>query len=90
MTESELLLIAVRNLIKKLNFIELCQDSDAKYEYEINTYLEKYVIKIEDISYSMDDLITINNIVNKLNDLKYFTESDVSELFGIDFRKLTD
>ena len=58
--------------------------------FEISTYLEKYVIKIEDISYSMDDLITINNIVNKLNDLKYFTESDVSELFGIDFRKLTD
>ncbi len=84
-----LLIEAVRNFIKKMNFFEL---NDSLDENEISEDVfyklleeksNKYVITLKDMA-SQEDANVIVDIMNKIgSDLREFTTSEVSEMFSV-------
>ncbi len=88
--EKEMLLVsAIRNLIRKMNFFELNEalNSEDITEDEFNSELkehdQKYAITLENISSPYQTRI-IAELMEKIgSDLKDFSTSEVSEMFSI-------
>ena len=90
MEQRESLLIeAVRNYIKKLNFDELNESLDDEvisqdeYDNELNMHEHKYAITFKDIN-SPGKVGIIIDLVNKIGiDLRDFSTSEVAEMFSV-------
>lgn len=85
----ELLLTAIRNLIKKSNFVELSESLDAgeitvdEFNNRLDKELDKYAITIKEME-NPDDILNVIELTERIGvNLKDFTVSDVSELFSI-------
>lgn len=80
---------AVRNLIKKTNFLELYQQllekqiTEAEFNHEIENKSIKYVINVKELQ-DPQDLKIIIDIVKKVGfDLKDFSLNEIDELFSV-------
>jgi hypothetical protein len=83
------LFTAIRNLIKKINFLELLQQqlneeiTEDEFDNEITNNPDKYTIQVRPIG-NKEDILIINNIMNKIGfDLREFSVNEVGELFSI-------
>ncbi len=81
---------AVKNLLKKINFLELYQQlledqiTESEFNEEIERESSKYIIDIKELQ-DPDDLTIILDIVNKITfDLKDFSLNEINELFSVD------
>lgn len=85
--KEEYYIIAIKNLLKKINTFELLMQlndnliSEKEYLNEINNHQEKYIISLRK-SIGKRDLVIIAEIAKKL-DLE-FTIDEVGEMFSID------
>ena len=84
-----LLIEAIRNFIRKINFDELNESLDddliteEKYYQELKKYPEKYQITLRNIN-NPDEVLYISNLVAKIGfDFIKFNTSDVSEMFSV-------
>jgi hypothetical protein len=81
--------LAIRNLIKKNEFLQLSLQlsekliSEDEFENEVETNPERYIIKLDN---EQVNLSVISNILSKIG--KSFTTDQVSEIFSIDPRLL--
>ncbi|MFZ1785382.1 MAG: hypothetical protein WAU23_09255 [Ferruginibacter sp.] len=85
----QLLVLAIRNMIRKSNFNELNdaleegEITDDEYNYQLDSYTDKYAITLK----KLDNQSDINNIMDlslKIShNIKEFTLSEVSELFSV-------
>ena len=85
----ELLLLALRNNIRKINFLELNEDleegdiSDEYYNNELEKNSDKYAITLKNID-NPNDIINIVELVDKIGqNLRSFSMSEVSEMFSV-------
>jgi len=82
---------AIRNLLKKNNFLQLNLDlsnqllNEEEFNNEIENKPGKYVIEMREIE-NPQDLFVISDIVNKVG--QQFTIDEVSELFSVDTNSL--
>ena len=74
---------AIKNLIKKNNFLSLDLD-DEEWKYECENNAEKYVINLKPLKNS-DDIKIIIKIVEELG-IEDYSINEIAELFGIDHR----
>lgn len=76
---------AIKNLIKKNNFLDLSlqlaedQITEEEYEEEIDNFPEKYIIDVNCLS-GTNELLAIVDIVKKI-DLNFYND-EVAEIFG--------
>lgn len=84
------LITAVRNLIKKTNFLELYQHlleeqiSEDEFKNELDNKPKRYTIELNELD-DPEDFIIIADIAQKIiYDLKEFSISEVCEIFSID------
>ena len=95
--KSESLLIeAVRNFIRKINFAELNENledeeiTEETYLKELEQNSNKYAITLKNIS-SQNDVIIMTDLMQKIGtELRDFTTSEVSEMFSIKEKLLVD
>lgn len=88
--EREVLLIgAIRNFIRKINFSELNESLDDgeinedEFNYEIDNNNDKYAITLRNIQFP-EQVILIADLINKIGfDLRDLTTSEVSEMFSV-------
>jgi len=73
---------AIKNLIKKNNFLSLDVD-DEEWEDEIKNNAEKYVINLKPLK-NPDDIKIIIEIVEEIGAENDITVDEVAEMFGID------
>jgi len=85
----ELLLTALRNQIRKINFSELNEEledgdiSSEDYENELEKSSEKYAITLKGIE-NPNDIYNIVELVDKISyNLRSFSMSEVSEMFSV-------
>lgn len=89
--KEELCLVAIKNLFKKAEFLQLSLQlsenliTEDEFENEISVNPEKYVIDIKE-SENPEYIEIIKNIIIKIG--KVFTIDEVSELFSIDVRSI--
>lgn len=86
-------IVAIRNLLKKNEFLQLSLQlsekliTESEFETEIDQNPEKYIIQMNNI----DDHIHLNVISNILTKIgKTFNVDEVSELFSIDTRSINN
>lgn len=84
------LITAIRNLIKKTNFLELYQQylgnqiSENEFHDEIERSQIKYIIEIKALE-DPNDIKIISGIIQKIDfDLRDFSINEISELFSVD------
>lgn len=80
---------AIKNLIRKNNFLHLCMQLDEKeitqeqYDEELRENTDKYVIDMHPLK-NKNDISIICKIVEELEEVsQQFNVDDVSELFSI-------
>ena len=84
---------AINNLVKKTEYLQLSLQlaenliSEDEFEAELESFPEKYVIKLNDIE-SPAHLHIIGGLLGKLG--RQFTVDEVSELFSIDTRSINN
>ena len=92
----ELLIIALRNQMRKVNFTELNEEleegniSDEDYNNELERNSEKYAIALMDIE-NPNDIYNIVELVDIVGvNLRNFSMSEVSEMFSVKESALLD
>jgi len=75
---------AIKNLIKKNNFLSLDVD-DEEWKRECENNPEKYVIDLKPLK-DPEDIKIITEIVKELG-IEDYSIDEIGELFGIDFRE---
>ena len=87
---------AIRNYIRKINFIELIDSlnneeiTQEDFDLAIEINPDKYIVTLKEII-NHNDLILINDMIKKIGfDLHDFTISEVAELFSIKEECLTN
>lgn len=85
----ELLLLALRNHIRKVNFAELNEEledgdiSDEQYNSELEKNSDKYAITLKSME-NPNDIFNIAELVDRIgNNLRSFSMSEVSEMFSV-------
>lgn len=94
--KQDLYIIAIKNLLKKINFLELHQqllNSDISEE-EFDNYLEnesfKYTIQMDRNSSSLEKNLIVQ-IISKIDPvIKEFSLSDIEEMFSIKYNSLSN
>ncbi|MCA4897462.1 MAG: hypothetical protein ACK514_01015 [Bacteroidota bacterium] len=86
-------IVAIRNLLKKNEFLQLSLQlsekliTESEFETEIDQNPDKYIIQMNNI----DDHVHLNVISNILTKIgKTFNVDEVSELFSIDARSINN
>lgn len=86
-------IVAIRNLLKKNEFLQLSLQlsekliTESEFEAEIDQNPDKYIIQMNNI----DDHVHLNVISNILTKIgKTFNVDEVSELFSIDARSINN
>lgn len=95
--KSESLLIeAVRNFIRKINFAELNESLDdgeiteEVYQKELEQNSDKYAITLKNVN-SPNDVVVVTDLVQKIGfDLREFSTSEVSEMFSLKENQLVN
>lgn len=83
--------VAIRNLLKKNEFLQLSLQlseklvSEEEFDLEIEKNPDKYIIQMKNLEHPIQ-LHVISNVINKIG--KSFTTDEVSELFSIDSRSI--
>jgi hypothetical protein len=84
-----LLIEAIRNFLRKVNFTELNESlneeeiTEEQFEHEINQHSDKYAITLRS-NISKDDVIQIIELVDKIGfDIRDLSSSEVSEMFSV-------
>ena len=86
--KEELYIIAIKNLVKEVNFLRLTDDlekeliSDDEFESELKDNSNKYVIDLLPLE-NKSDVDLIKDIINKIGNNDYSVD-DVGQLFSID------
>ena len=86
-------IIAIRNLLKKNEFLQLSLQlsekliTEEEFEVEIDKNPDKYIIQMNNMDNPMH-LHVISNILTKIG--KAFNTDEVSELFSIDTRSINN
>lgn len=85
----DLLITTIRNLIRKTNITEMNEElnngeiDESEYYKRLDNNEDKYVITLRDLA-SKDEAILIALAVDKIGyDLRDFSTSDISEMFGV-------
>jgi len=88
------LIVAVKNLLKKTNFLELTQEflqeelSEEEYYNEIQKNPDKYSIKIRKVEEGKDILV-ISDLIREIGfEIKDFSVNEVAELFSLDSQQI--
>lgn len=91
--KEELYLRALRNLYRKLDFIELNQSLDMsditedEYDHELETHEDKYLIPAPTGAPSLQQIIQITDILKRLGREKDISVDEVSEMFSLEMDK---
>ena len=91
--KEDLYLRALRNLYRKLDFIELNQSldmsdiSEAEYDKELESNEDKYLIPSPTGKPSLQQIIQITDILKRLGREKNMSVDEVSEMFSLEMDK---
>ena len=91
--KEELYLRALRNLYRKLDFIELNQSlemedrSEEEFEKELDQNEEKYLIPAPTGQPTVQQIIQITDIIKRLGREKNISVDEVSEMFSLEMDK---
>ena len=91
--KEELYLRALRNLYRKLDFMELNQSLDmsditeAEYDEELETHEDKYLIPAPSGAPTLQQIIQITDILKRLGREKKISVDEVSEMFSLEMDK---
>ena len=94
--KEDLYLRALRNLFRKLDFIELNQSldmsdiSEAEYNQELESNEEKYLIPTPTGKPSLQQIIQITDILKRIGREKNMSVDEVSEMFSLEMDKATN
>lgn len=94
--KEDLYIRALRNLYRKLDFIELNQSLDmsditeAEYDHELETNEDKYLIPAPTGKPSLQQIIQITDILKRIGREKNMSVDDVSEMFSLEMDKAMD
>lgn len=94
--KEELYLRVLRNLFRKLDFIELNQSldmsdiSEEEYDRELESNEDKYLIPSPSGKPSLQQIIQITNILKRIGRDKNMSVDEVSELFSLEMDKAMD
>lgn len=90
---AELCITAIKNLVKKNDFLQLSLQlsekliTEEQFDQEIETNPDQYIIKLSN-QVEPKDLHIISNIIRKIG--KKFTTDEVAELFSFDTRSINE
>jgi hypothetical protein len=91
--KEELYIRALRNLFRKLDFIELNQSlemediSEEDYDKELSENEKKYLIPAPDVEPTVQQVIQIVDIIKRLGRENSMTVDEVSEMFSLNMDK---
>lgn len=91
--KEELYIRALRNLYRKLDFMELNQSLDMsditeeEYDNELETHEDKYLIPAPTGAPSLQQIIQITDILKRLGREKNISVDEVSEMFSLEMDK---
>ncbi len=94
--KEELYLRVLRNLYRKLDFIELNQSldmsdiSEEEYDHELESNEDKYLIPAPTGQPSLQQIIQITDILKRIGRDKNISVDEVSELFSLEMDKAID
>jgi len=94
--KEELYLRVLRNLYRKLDFIELNQSldmsdiSEEEYDKELETNEDKYLIPSPTGKPSLQQIIQITDILKRIGRDKNMSVDEVSEMFSLEMDKAMD
>ena len=91
--KEELYLRALRNLYRRLDFIELNQSleseviTEEEFDRELETNEDNYLIPAPEGKPTMQQIIQISDIIRKLGREKKISVDEVSDLFSLEMDK---
>lgn len=91
--KEELYLQALRNLYRKIDFIELSQSLDSEditeeeFDKELEEHEDRYLIPSPSAEPTVQQVIQVADIVKRLGREKISTVDDISEVFSLDMDK---
>ena len=91
--KEELYLRALRNLYRKLDFIELNQSleseeiTEEEYDHELEVNEDNYLIPAPEGKPTMQQIIQISDIIRKLGREKKISVDEVSDVFSLEMDK---
>lgn len=91
--KEELYLRALKNLYRKLDFMDLnqaleCEDiTEEEYDQMLDHNEDKYLIPLADEKPTMKQVLQITDIIKRLKRTKEMSIDDVSELFMLDMKE---